>query len=101
MENRRLFINLGDLQTTVNAIFNHLMSDLKVDEVELTEDYYWEIPESSLYAVQDDIEPPTVGSLVDDLAFLRPLLTDKGQAVSLMLLHVAPLLRYLATKVWR
>jgi hypothetical protein len=99
MENKKFMIKLDELQTVVNSIFNHIRSDLRLDEVELTADYYWDIPGSSLYAVGADMEAPTVGSLVDDLEFLRPLLTDQDQAVSLMLLHVAPLLRYIATKV--
>lgn len=99
MENEKFVVKLDELQTMLNAIFSHLKSDLKIDEVELTADYYWDIPGSSLYAVDADMEAPTIGSLVDDLEFLRPLLTDKDQAVSLMLLHAAPLLRYIATKV--
>ena len=99
MENKKFVIKIDELQSTVNAIFNHMKSDLKIDEVELTTDYYWDIPGSSLYAVDTDMEAPTVGSLVDDLEFMRPLLNDEGQAVSLMFAHVAPLLRYIAIKI--
>jgi hypothetical protein len=99
MENEKFVIKLDELQAMVNSIFGHMKTDLKIDEVELTADYYWDIPSSSLYAVDVDMEAPTVGSLIDDLEFLHPLLSDKNQAVSLMLLHVAPLLRYIATKV--
>jgi hypothetical protein len=99
MENRKSVIKLDELQTMVNLIFHHIRSDLQINEVALTADYYWDIPDSSLYAVNSDMEAPTVGSLVDDLEFLRPLLTNEEQAFSLMLIHVAPLLRYIATKV--
>jgi hypothetical protein len=99
MANNKSAIKVDDLKTVIDAIFAHLKDDLGIDEIALTKDYYWDVPESSLYSVDRDMEAPTIGSLFDDLEFLNPLLQNREQAVSLMLLHVAPLLRYIANKV--
>lgn len=92
-------IDISKLRTIVDLIFNHIQKDLRINEVELTEDYYWNISDEALYAVGQNPEDVSIGSLYDDLEFLMPLLKDKEQAFSLMLVHVAPLLRYIAMKV--
>lgn len=93
-------INLEDLRWAINAIFDHIKEDLKIEDCPLTENYYWDISDDSLYAVDKDAETPSVGSLQDDWEFLRPLLSqDRNQAVSLMLIHAAPLLRYVGRKI--
>lgn len=93
-------IKLEELRLAINAIFDHIQEDLKIEDCPLTENYYWDISDDSLYAVDKDAEAPSVGSLQDDWEFLKPLLSqDRNQAVSLMLIHAAPLLRYLGRKI--
>ena len=99
MEENRKFIQIADLRDIVNSILTHIETELEVQEVELTEDYYWDVSERSLYISKNLNAENYVGSLYDDLEFLIPLMQDKGRAVSLMLIHVAPLLRYLAHNV--
>jgi hypothetical protein len=99
MENENASINLAALKSAIDAIFLHMTDVLGLHEIPLSQDYYAEVPEELLYAVGQAIENPSVGSLVDDLGFLNGMSRDKDEAVSLMLLHVAPLLRYLAYKV--
>jgi hypothetical protein len=96
---KKATINVHDLRIILNKIFTHITDDLKIDEIELIKNYYWEVPEDCLYSLEKDPSDFTSGSLVDDLDFLKPLLSDEDQAISLMLIHVAPLLRYIATKV--
>ncbi|GGC83413.1 hypothetical protein [Undibacterium terreum] len=92
-------INLEEFRSVVNAIFSHLIDDLKIKEIELTEDYYWEILESSLYKFDQDPPSPRIGSLADDLDFLSSLLSDKSHAIPIMFLHVAPVLRFIGQNV--
>lgn len=99
MENEPPSINLTELKSAIDAIFLHMTDGLGLHEIPLSQDYYAEVPEESLYAVGQAIESPSVGSLVDDLRFLNGMSRDKDEAVSLMLMHVAPLLRYIAHKV--
>lgn len=99
MERNKSAIKVSELRAIIDSILSHVENDLRLDEIELSEDYYWNIPDEALYSVGQNPSELTVGSLCDDLEFLRPLLKDKEQAFSLMLIHVAPLLRYIATKV--
>lgn len=99
MENEQASINLAALKSAIDAIFSHMTDGLGLHEIPLSQDYYAEIPEELLYEVGQAVENPSVGSLVDDLRFLDGMSRDKDEAVSLMLVHVAPLLRYIAYKV--
>ncbi|MFZ6776006.1 hypothetical protein ACO0LD_04180 [Undibacterium sp. Ji83W] len=92
-------INIAELRSIINSILSHVEDDLQLKEVDLTEDYYWAMPDDSLYAVLEDAKPPNIGSLCDDLEFIKPLLHDKTHAFPLMLIHVAPLLEYLALNI--
>jgi hypothetical protein len=65
-------------------------------------DFYWEVPEEKRYAVNEAAPVvDEVGRLADDLEFMRPLSQNKDQAIALMLMHAAPLLRYLAYEIGR
>ena len=99
MENKTASIDLEGLRGAVNAIFDHLTRDLGLSSVDLTENLYQEIPTNCLYEVGQESLVPNIGSLCDDLEFLAPLLDDQKQATSLMFIHVAPLLRFIAQKV--
>ena len=99
MDQNKTSIKVEDIKAIVDAILTHIQDDLGINEVELTECFYWEISEKDLYSMDQGQREIVVGSLFDDLEFLTPLLSDRDQAVSLMLLHVAPLLRYIGTKV--
>jgi hypothetical protein len=99
MANPSSAIRVNELKAVIDSILTHITNDLKIDEIDLTSDYYWDIPEEQLYSTEGDPKGCTIGSLFADLEFLRSALADKDQAVALLLIHVAPLLRYVATKV--
>jgi hypothetical protein len=99
MERNRKSINIAELRVIVDAILSHIEEDMGIKEVDLTEDYYWNFVDEVAYMGEVEQDAMTVGSLYADLEFLLPLLSNKEQAFPLMLVHVAPLLRYLSTKV--
>jgi len=94
---------IRDLKTVLDLILDRLIAE-GVYEIPITAsaDLYWDIDGEHLYDMTK--RPPeltpelTVGRLSDDWQFLSPLLTDDQQAFPLMLIHVAPLLRYIANK---
>lgn len=92
-------INIAELRSIINSILSHVENDLQLNEVELTEDYYWAMPDDSIYAILEDAKEPSIGSLCDDMEFIKPMLNDKTRAFPLMLIHVAPLLQYLALNI--
>ena len=100
-ENQDNQINLKDLKNILDAIFEHITNDLKIASVSIDEkqDFYWDLPSEALFKVNEVAPKPDVGRLSDDWEFLKPLIQDKEQAFSLMLIHVAPLLRWMGEKI--
>jgi hypothetical protein len=92
-------VNVAELRTVINKIFDHIEHDLGIRSVPLTRDDYWTVLGSERFDLTKCPEANGVGKLYDDWEFLRPLLDDKDQAVSLMLSHVAPILRWLGEEI--
>jgi hypothetical protein len=94
-------IDLRALQKVTNAIFDHIIKDLKVEKVELKDDadFYWEVPSNRLHAVEDQQPQLDVGRLSDDWGFLSKGLEDPQGAVALLLIHVGPLLSHIGEEV--
>jgi hypothetical protein len=92
-------INIRDLREMLSRIFDHIENDLGVTEVTLDRDHYWEVPEDDLYRIEEVSPKLDIGQLSDDWHFLQPLIDDEDQALALTLIHIAPILRYLALKI--
>lgn len=98
MNTKKVQIDIAALQKQVNAIFDHILQIQEVEKVNLEEDYYWHMDNDNLYDVTKDPSNMGIGSLVDDLEFLSGDISDISNTSPLMLMHVAPLLEYLATE---
>lgn len=96
-------IDLVKLRRVVNAIFDHVSNDVGVKKISISKDndFYWEVPDDRLHAVQKNQPRLDVGRLTDDWEFLYAILKDKKQAFGIMFMHVAPLLRYISAKAGR
>ena len=103
MKNKKTEIDLVELKRVVDAIFGHLLNDVGITKISLSEDddFYWEVPDDRLHAVQKDQPRLDIGRLTDDWEFLSAILKDRKQAVGIMFMHVAPLLRYISAKAGR
>lgn len=93
-------LDIRTLKKAIDEIFEHIATDLKVERLPLKEDqdFYWEVPSDKLYDVKATPQLD-IGRLSDDWEFLEPLARDKSQAIALMLIHVAPLLRHIGEKI--
>ncbi|MFT3664268.1 hypothetical protein [Piscinibacter sp.] len=92
-------IKISDLRLVIERILSHIEHELGYAAVRLDQDDYWDIADDERY---DFTKSPTSlghGQLRDDWNFLTSILEDKDQAVSLMLVHVAPLLRRIGEQV--
>ena len=98
-------IDLKTLKFAVNSVLDHLIEDVELETVRIDpdEDFYWHCSAPGIYNAST---PPTerdltIGRLSDDMDFIR--LVRRGQAGdhSINLVHIAPLLRYLADTVGR
>lgn len=94
-------IDLAKLRQITDAFFTHLINDLGVEKVTIKEetDFYWNVPSDRLYKVRDERPELDIGRLSDDWDFLKAILRDEEQAVALMLIHLAPILRYIGEEV--
>jgi hypothetical protein len=95
-----LEIKFSDLRKIINSIFDHIEQDLKISSVHIEEDDYWDIFTEDLYNPLKDPAELGLGKLYDDWDFLKNMLSrPREEAVSLMMIHVAPLLRYIGEKI--
>jgi hypothetical protein len=92
--------SVADLKAIVAKILDHVIEDIGVTELKLENNFYWSISEEELYKLNDEKPTLSVGSLADDWEFLRSLLNEeREQSPSLMLIHAAPLLRYIGQRL--
>jgi len=99
MKNKMREIDVVELRRVVDSIFDHL-NDVGVTKVSIAagDDFYWEVPDDRLHAVRKSQPRLDVGRLTDDWEFLAAILKDKKRALGSMLMHVAPLMRYISAK---
>lgn len=91
-------INISELRFIVNALLDHIEIDLNTKIVSIDSLDYWDVSNDERVLFKQP-NGYVVGNLKDDLEFLYPLITGAANPVSLMLDHVAPLLRYIGQKV--
>jgi hypothetical protein len=99
MPNRE--IELKVLKSAVNAILDHLMEDLGIENVAIEdgEDSYWDCPYPEMNDVSVQPSDLTVGQLSDDFAFIKLVHRGESADVSYNLVHIAPLLRYIGETI--
>ncbi len=93
-------VNIPELRRIVDGLLAHV-EKVHGPEFRLEDDYYWDLNKDEMFDMDKKIEPNEAGSLGDDWEFL---LNMKGNDIeedgpSLMLVHAAPLLRYIGEKV--
>jgi len=96
-------LNIGELRRIINELLEHV-EDVNGPNLRLEQDYYWCIDREVIYDFTTPVSQVTlVGSLGDSWEFLSNMRDSniKEQGPSLMLTHVAPLLRYIGEEVGR
>ena len=94
-------IDVQKLKQIVDTILDRMINRLKVSSISINDgrDYYWDVPSDTLFSVRDNQPQLDSGRLSDDWDLLQNILTDSENGVSLMLIHVAPLLRFIGEKI--
>jgi hypothetical protein len=89
------------LRSAINAVFEHLLEDLKLETVPIDEaqNLYWDGPAPELYDMSKEPIGLTVGDLGDDVDFAKLIQRGQSGDASYNLVHVVPLLRYIAETV--
>lgn len=93
-------IQLSELRRAANALFDHLEQTGRT-ELEVTEDFYWSIPEKQLYSVY--APPPeselTVGQLSDDWREVVKIASGQRPPLAYGLVWLSSLLRIVGSKL--
>jgi hypothetical protein len=92
-------IDIAVLREACERIFEFIKNDLKISSIDLEEDLYWALPEDVRYDITAAPTASHAGNLFDDYDFVSPLINDRGQAMPLMFMHIAPLLNALAYRL--
>ena len=92
-------VKIADLRLVICQILDHIERDLGYATVKLDQDNYWDVADEERYDFTKNPKSFEHGQLRDDWEFLSSLIKDKDQAVSLMLIHAAPLLRRIGEQV--
>lgn len=85
----------------ITALFLKKLEDSNIDEVELTEDFYWSVDSDKLYNPYKSPKKKnlTLGQLSHDWESLVELLEADKEPNSLQLRWLAEMFRYLGNKV--
>lgn len=98
-------IDIADLRTTVNILLDRISFILGDDKIAIPKEseLYWEFEYPELHQVGDGSMAPVaaIGSLADDWDFIQHIIAKPETALSLQMVHVVPLLRWLAYVVRR
>jgi hypothetical protein len=87
------------LKLAVNSVLDHLIEDLGLESVPLDKDHYWDCPAPEIYDSSTRPSELTVGCLTDDMDFIQSIRRGQSADASYNLVHIAPLLRYIAETV--
>lgn len=95
-----LELDLVALRRVINLILDRMEQEAGSSRVAVTLDNYWDVPSFMRYDFSNVPDGQTFehGQLYHDWEFLTAILEDETQAVRPMLMHVAPLLRYLGER---
>lgn len=96
-------IDIRSLKEAVNAILDHLTDDLGIRTlaIEKGDDFYWECPARERFDTSRQPLGLEVGQLSDDVDFAGKVFRGQSGDATYNLVHIAPLLRYIAEKVKR
>ena len=92
-------INIPELRSIISDLLTRIEREVGPN-VPIDAAFYWELPSPECRDMSKKISTvELVGSLVDDLHFLRAMESPLEQGPTSSLIHAAPLLQYLGEKV--
>jgi hypothetical protein len=93
-------IGVADLQEVCEKLLDHLR-ELGIETVELSHDFYWEIPEEQRYDMRTVPDDPASARLSDDWHELCKLLNEQSPPIAYKLVWAAAILRAVGERVVR
>jgi hypothetical protein len=93
-------IQIADLRTVCDRLFAHL-DELGIETVEVTHDYYWDIPAEHRYSFEQEPPEHTAGQLTDDWSDLRKVLDGSLDPITYDFVDLAAILREIGETIVR
>lgn len=93
-----MLVKLSDLRTLSNLILTHL-EQKGLKSIELTDDYYWDLPKEKLYDPYQDPCDFEMGQLSDDWSDLLKILEGKNEPIGYGLVWLSSILRAIGEQV--
>jgi hypothetical protein len=91
-------IKVSDLEATATVLFEHLR-ELGMEEIEITDDYYWEVPGDQLYDPLKDPHQLDLGQLSHDLERLGAIRTREQEPIAYGLVWFGAVVGWIGRKV--
>lgn len=91
-------VKVSELRKAANILFDHLEQSGHT-ELELSRDFYWNIPEEKLYTVYEEPSGFTVGQLSDDWKELQQISSGQKKPLAYALVWLSSVLRFVGTKL--
>lgn len=88
-------VNIDELQQIIHFLLSKL-KEQKGNEIELENDFYWDISSDELYKPYDDPKSISLGQLSDDLTEIYRLSKAKDEAIPYDLKRIAEILKALS-----
>ena len=93
-------IQISELRRATTVLFDHLERSGRT-EIEVTEDFYWSIPEKHLYSAYTAPTESelTMGQLSDDWNEVAKIASGQRPPIAYALVWLSSLLRFIGTKL--
>ncbi len=88
-------VNIDEIQKITSLLFSKLREQ-NGDEVELENDFYWDISSDELYKPYDDPKDISLGQLSDDLKEVQRLSQSSDEAIPYDLKRIAEIIKALS-----
>lgn len=93
-------IKLSELRQLCEKLFTHI-EEIGFEKIELSSDYYWEIPEEGRYDSFTEPKEFTMGQLSDDWNELQKILRGEHEPLGYALVWYSAILKAIGEKVVR
>jgi hypothetical protein len=91
-------VPIAMLQRAANAIFDHLQKEGHT-EIELTEDYYWSIPDDALYDMYKEPKAFTSGQISSDVEELERIAVGRSAPIAYALVWLSSVVRLAGSRI--
>lgn len=98
MENQKVKLNIAELKKLLNILLVYLNKQNDTACVEFEKDLYWNITDEELYDSYKDPIDLTIGSLVEDWAFLQKVVKDEREILDHDLSKLGSILKFLGNR---